>query len=215
MVLIINDINHNYGTQDHLRANDLLFLYIYYIYNHMLLMEIVKNLLVEKMTFGQLFRSSTPSRKQRAKDMQFVNRLPVRAQKTDDYWDFRYKSGQSNNTTGDSHRGRITFLKPTKGKFGESVYCEVDCGCPDYRYRWAYANSRRDASPMGSQSINQCNGSPARITNPKSRPGLCKHLLTLKNQIHTRLKESQQPTVEQKLDEIVANHPEFEITVHD
>jgi hypothetical protein len=82
----------------------------------MLLSEIVKRLLVEKMTFSQLFRSSTPSRKQRAKDMRFVNRLPILAQKTDDYWDFRYKSGSSNNTTEESYRGRIAFLKPRKGK---------------------------------------------------------------------------------------------------
>lgn len=181
----------------------------------MLLTEILRQLLVEKMTFAQLFRSSTPSRKQRAKDMKFVNRLPIRAQKTDSYWDFRYKSGSSNNTTGDSYRGRITFLKPTKGKIGESVNCEVDCGCPDYRYRWAYANNRRDAGPMGRESLNQCNGARPRITNPKLQPGMCKHLLALKDQLRQRLKESQESTIEARLDEVVQKYPEFEITVHE
>lgn len=181
----------------------------------MLLIEIVKSLLMEKMTFSQLFNSSTPSRKKRAKSMQFVNRLPIRSQKTDDYWDFRYKSGQSNNTTGNSYRGRITFLRDKRSKMGDNVYCEVDCGCPDYKYRWAYANNNKDASPMGRESINQCNGDRPVITNPRLRPGMCKHLLALKDNLHTRLTESQKQTTEEKLDEVVERYPEFEITVHD
>ena len=181
----------------------------------MLLTEIIKGLMVEAMTFDQLFRSSTPSRKNRAKDMQFVNRLPIRAQKKDGYWDFRYKSGPSNNTTGNSYRGRITFLNPKKGQPADRMMCEVDCGCPDYRFRWAYANNKQGASPMGRDSINQCNGARARITNPRSRPGMCKHLLSLKDQLRQRLKESQETTVEGKLDEVVNKYPEFEIEVHE
>lgn len=179
-----------------------------------LLSEIVKTLLVEKMTYTQLFNSSTPSRKDRAKSMQFVNRLPVRSQKTEGYWDFRYKSG-ANNTTGDSYRGRITFPRPRKGQKAEKMVCEVDCGCPDYRYRWAYANNKQDAGPMGFQSINQCNGARPKVTNPRLRPGLCKHLLSLKDQLRQKLSESQSDTMEGKMDEVVQRYPEFEITVHD
>jgi len=181
----------------------------------MLLTEILKKLLVEKMTYADLFRYSTKQRKDRAKSMQFVNRLPVRAQKTDDYWDFRYKSGAENNTTGDSYRGRITFLRPRKGRFAENAYCEVDCGCPDYKYKWAYANNRQGAGPMGRDSINQCNGARPNITNPRLRPGMCKHLLSLKDQIRKKLTESQESTIEGKFDEIVEKYPEFEITIHD
>jgi hypothetical protein len=181
----------------------------------MLLKEILMNLLTEKMTYRQLFNISTPSRKRRARDMQFVNRLPIRSQKTDNYWDFRYKSGSSNNTTGDSYRGRVTFLRDKRSKMAENVYCEVDCGCPDYRFRWAYANNNRDASPMGRDSINQCNGDRPVLTNPKLQPGLCKHLLALKDQLNKRLTESQESTIEKKLDEVVKKYPEFEITVHD
>ena len=181
----------------------------------MLLIEIAKQILCEKMSYADLFRSSTKKRKERAKSMQFVNRLPIRAQKTDNYWDFRYKSAPGNNTTGNSYRGRISFFKPRTGRFAENAYCEVDCGCPDYTFRWAYANNRRGAGPMGSNSINQCNGARPNITNPGLRPGMCKHLLALRDQLRQKLTESQEPTIEGKFDEIVEKYPSFEIEIHE
>jgi hypothetical protein len=47
------------------------------------------------------------------------------------------------------------------------------------------------------------------------RPGLCKHLLSLKDQLRQKLSESQSDTMEGKMDEVVQRYPEFEITVHD
>ena len=87
--------------------------------------------------------------------------------------------------------------------------------CPDYKYRWAYANSQQDAGPVGFNSLNKSNGQAAKITNPKNRPGLCKHLLGLKDGLKKKLSESNQPTLEGKLNEIVDNNPEFTIDVHD
>ena len=177
----------------------------------MLLLEIARRLLTERMTFSQLLRMSTPARKNRAKDMK-VTKLPVMSGRNGKYWIFQYKSGPSNNTTGQSWKGRITFPKGRKSTNAENLFCEVDCGCPDYKYRWAYANSRKDAGPIGFNSLNKNNGQPSNTTNPKFRTGMCKHLIALRDQLRQKLNESQQPSLEQKMDEVVDKNPRFDIT---
>jgi hypothetical protein len=177
----------------------------------MLLLEIVRQLLTEKMTFTQLMRSSTPARKQRARDMK-VTKLPVLSSRNGKYWNFQYRSGPSNNTTGQTWKGRISFPDAKRVTSADNLFCEVDCGCPDYKYRWAYANAHRDAGPLGWKSLNKSNGSPPRLTNPKLRPGLCKHLITLKDELNRKLTESQQPNFDDKLNEVVDKYPQFEIS---
>lgn len=51
---------------------------------------------------------------------------------------------------------------------------KVSCSCPDFMYRWEYANHR-----IGVSDIIYSNGEPARETNPLNRPGGCKHILAL------------------------------------
>ena len=177
-----------------------------------LLLEIAKQFLVERMSFTQLFNSSTPSRRERARDMQ-TTKLPVHATNEARYWNFQFRSGSSNNTTGKSWKGRISFPKSKNATRPDRLMCEVDCGCPDYKFRWAYANNKNDAGPIGFNSLNKNNGSPSRVTNPQNRPGLCKHLLALKDDLRKKLAESKQGTLETKLDEIVKQHPEFTIDV--
>ena len=180
----------------------------------MLLTEIARQILCEKMSFSQLLRISTPSRKKRARDMK-VTKLPVLSSRNGKYWNFQYRSGPSNNTTGKSWKGRISFPVPKKNTSAENLMCEVDCGCPDYRYRWAYANNAQDAGPMGFNSLNKCNGQAPDATNPKKQPGLCKHLIALKDQLRQKLTESQQATLEGKMNDVVDNNPSFEIEIHD
>jgi hypothetical protein len=177
----------------------------------MLLLEIVRQLLVERMSFTDLFKSSTPARKDRAKGMKSQS-LPVMASRGPKHWNFRFTSAPNNNTTGKSWKGRIGFPKSTGVARPDRLMCEVDCECPDYKYRWAWANNRKDAGPIGFGSFNKCIDQAPRETNPTNRPGLCKHLLALKDGLRQRLKESQQPTLESKLDEIVTKYPQFDVT---
>lgn len=177
----------------------------------MLLLEIVRQLLVERMSFTDLFKSSTPARKDRAKGMKSQS-LPVMASRGPKHWNFRFTSAPSNNTTGKSWKGRIGFPKSTGVARPDRLMCEVDCECPDYKYRWAWANNRKDAGPIGFGSFNKCIDQAPRETNPTNRPGLCKHLLALKDGLRQKLKESQQPTLEAKLAEIVDKNPQFTVT---
>jgi hypothetical protein len=56
---------------------------------------------------------------------------------------------------------------------------KVSCSCPDYMYAgWEYANHE-----VGASDIIYGNGEPPLIKNPDLRPGLCKHLLALRQLI--------------------------------
>ena len=57
----------------------------------------------------------------------------------------------------------------------------VSCSCPDYMYRWEYANNL-----VGASDIIYGNGEAPDETNPQYRPGLCKHLLALRTLIKTK-----------------------------
>lgn len=55
---------------------------------------------------------------------------------------------------------------------------EVSCSCPDYMFRWEYANTQ-----VGASKIIYGNGEPPNSTNSGMRPGLCKHLIALRSLI--------------------------------
>lgn len=56
--------------------------------------------------------------------------------------------------------------------------------CPDFRYRWAWANKQRQSSVVGPNSLNQAWNKAPRKTNPSGRPGLCKHILAARSYIY-------------------------------
>lgn len=56
--------------------------------------------------------------------------------------------------------------------------------CPDYRFRWAYANNKAGASPIGNDSLNGNNGSVP--TKYNLGTGMCKHLLALGEYLRTQ-----------------------------
>jgi intein/homing endonuclease len=60
----------------------------------------------------------------------------------------------------------------------------VVANCPDYRYKWAWANKQKRAGKIGPNSLNQCINKAPRITNPTGKPGLCKHLLATRDYIY-------------------------------
>jgi hypothetical protein len=178
-----------------------------------LIRTIIDRILNEVLSYSQLMKFSDPVRKKRGEKMR-VRSLPVTATSTNEFWNFSYKSDPSHITSrpnmpnGISHKGRISFKKINENNQSAiDIPCSVDCSCEDYRYKWAYANSDKDAGEIGKQSLSQCNGSYPRVTNPHLRPGLCIHLISLRGYLKTKLEESQQPTLHQKLDEIVFRYP--------
>ncbi len=56
--------------------------------------------------------------------------------------------------------------------------------CPDYKFRWSWANKQRQAGHVGPQSLNQALNRAPRKTNPGGAPGLCKHLLATRQYIY-------------------------------
>ena len=139
--------------------------------------------ILERLTYDKLFRVSDPARVTRSLE---VRGPPLEIDSYQDtvYYAFNFKSYPS--TTGLRHRGYIKFFKPKSGKPMplQHVECVVDCMCPDYKYRWAWANKQRGSSTVGPQSLNQAWNRAPRKTNPTGKPGLCKHILAARQYIY-------------------------------
>jgi hypothetical protein len=137
----------------------------------------------ERISYDKLFRMSEPKRVIRSHK---VKGPPLEIDSFQDavYYAYNFKSHPS--TTGLRHRGYVKFLKPRHGgqKPLQHLDCIVDCTCPDFRYRWAWANKQRGASRVGAQSLNQALNRAPRRTNPTSAPGLCKHILAARSYIY-------------------------------
>ena len=59
---------------------------------------------------------------------------------------------------------------------------KASCSCPDYLFRWEWANWNRKAA-----DIEYSNGDSPDITNPTYKPSLCKHLVALAERIMDKL----------------------------
>jgi len=175
-------------------------------------------LLVEKMSFRQLLSRTDGGRRDRGSRMR-VRSLAGTANEDEEQWNFGYKSDRDHITTMGPHEGRISFEKDAYVKFRgkrsmDEVMCKVDCSCPDYKYRWAYANAAQDAGEMGYDSLNQCNGNPPNKTNPRRKPSLCKHLVALKDYLRTKLQEND-GQLDERLSKIIMENPTFEVRYED
>jgi len=178
------------------------------------LIEILRNpsMLLEKMSFRQLLSNTDGGRINRGSRMR-VRSLAGSANEDEEQWNFGYKSDRDHITTMKPHTGRISFEKDAyiryKGKRSmDDVVCKVDCSCPDYKYRWAYANAVQDAGEVGMDTLNQCNGRPPVKMNPGKKPSLCKHLVALKDYLRTKLQESD-GRLDERLSKIVKENPTF------
>lgn len=161
--------------------------------------------LFERLTFDRLFRVSEPKRVYRSFT---VRGPPLEIDSYQDavYYIFNFKANPS--TTGLRHRGYVKFFKP-KNKNPKNVplqhlECLVDCECPDFRYRWAWANKQRQSSVVGPSSLNQAWNKAPKITNPSGRPGLCKHILATRAYIYGLLASfpGDEPDTAYKLDKL-------------
>jgi hypothetical protein len=131
------------------------------------------------MTFDQLFAFSEPKRVLRSKTVRGPN-LGIDSWNQGMRYRFNFKAYPS--TEHRRHKGYIEFKKPEDPDTPlEQCACVIDCDCKDFRYTWAWANTQRDASRIGDQSMNQCIDQAPRIKNPQAVPGLCKHLIALRN----------------------------------
>ena len=61
---------------------------------------------------------------------------------------------------------------------------------------------------MGTDTLNQCNGSVPRQTNPRLKPSLCKHLVALKDYLRTKLQEND-GGLDARLSKIIKENPTF------
>jgi hypothetical protein len=182
------------------------------------LIQLMREMLVEAMTYNQLLNATDRGRRDRGGRMR-TRSLAGTATEDAEQWNFAYKSARDHITTGGGHQGRISFekdaYKTNRGKRSmNEVNCRVDCSCPDYKYRWAYANYQQDAGDMGRDSLNQCNGSAPVKNNPGERVSLCKHLVSLRDYLKTKLDEGT-GDVGEKLSRIVSESPVFEIQYED
>jgi hypothetical protein len=145
----------------------------------LLLVEAPTLCVLERLNFDKLFALSEPKRVLRSKTVRGPS-LGIESYRDNMYYYFNFKAFPS--TEHRRHKGYIRFFKPEDSDTPlEQVDCEVDCDCKDYKFRWAWANTQRDSSRIGADSLNQCIDQAPRITNPSARPGLCKHLLALRN----------------------------------
>ena len=140
----------------------------------------------ERLNFDQLFRMSEPKRIARAatarsKQVPVLDQIDATAD--DVAYTFKFRCYPS--TTGRTHPGYIKFFRPRNPNTPlEKLECELDCGCEDFRFRWAFANKQRGSSRVGPRSLNQAWNRAPRITNSTCRPGLCKHILALRNYLY-------------------------------
>lgn len=184
-----------------------------------LLKALLKDILSEVMSYRQLMSKTDGKRKDKGNRMR-VRSLAGSASEDSEQWNFSYKSALDHITTMGPHEGRISFEKDAYKKYRgkrsmDEVACRVDCSCPDYKYRWAYANNYNDAGDLGRDSLNQCNGQAPGVMNRQLKPSLCKHLVALSRYLKTKLEESVHEDIDGKLSDIVKNNKQFEVEYED
>ena len=82
-------------------------------------------------------------------------------------------------TTGDpaTYITKIERTSPSV-KYSKSKL-KVYCGCPDFKYTWAWALSQK-----GAAIVDASNEDPPDVRNPGYKPGVCKHLLAALQRIN-------------------------------
>jgi len=142
-----------------------------------------RRVLSERLTYDMLYRMSEPRRVDRSRTVK-TPPMEVNIGNKDAYYFFNFKGNPS--TTGLRHKGYLRIMKPLHDRptAVQDLHCMVDCTCPDYRYRWAWSNKQRGAGKVGPGSFNQAHNRAPVWTNPLNRPGLCKHILAVKDFVY-------------------------------
>jgi hypothetical protein len=149
------------------------------------LRPLICEIIAEKMSYQDLMNSSDPARIDRGSRIPSTS-LAVKSINDKEAWKFSYKTPRDENTTGRRHQGFIYFFKDNMniGDNAMKIPCSVDCSCPDYKFRFSYANKQQDAGENGPNSLNKGLNYPSSIN---KGPGLCKHLISLKEYLRTHI----------------------------
>lgn len=156
----------------------------------------MRKVLTEAMSFRDLWVVSDPARKKRASHVK-PKQMFSRSVEAPDSFVFSYKSDPGWSTTGQRWHGYVKLLKEgmvdNRAIEIQDVDCQVDCDCPDYRYRWAYNNAEQGAGETGAGTWNKNNGQAPKPKGPPHfgvgdmGPGLCKHLMSLVEFLGTKV----------------------------
>lgn len=131
------------------------------------------------MKLSQLMNSSERMRKLNSKFVKILN-----------YKEGRDKSGQAVAMAKTYTPYELNVhhrIQPSKDKnryvssitfIDKKLNVKVSCSCPDYMYRWEFANAQ-----AGAADIIYGNGDEPGSTNPGNVPGLCKHLIALRSAV--------------------------------
>ncbi len=168
----------------------------------------------ENMTYKELLDLTTPERKERSANVR-VRSIPVNVENGQQQWRFRYKSSPTTTVTNKPFEGHITFFKEDirPNEDAMNLDCKVDCGCPDYMYKFAYNNMNQDAGAIGKDSLNKCaNRSPQPAYDIGE--GLCKHLAALRGYLQTKIAATKKSNLFEALNE-VSNQGPFNIEYPD
>lgn len=168
----------------------------------------------ENMTYKELLDLTTPERKERSSNVR-VRSIPVNVENGQQQWRFRYKSSPTTTVTNKPFEGNITFFKEDikSNEDAMNLDCKVDCGCPDYMYKFAYNNMKQDAGDIGNDSLNKCvNRSPQPAYDIGE--GLCKHLAALRGYLQTKITATKKSNLFEALNE-VSNQGPFNIEYTD
>ena len=91
--------------------------------------------------------------------------------------------------------------------------CKVDCGCPDYMYKFAHNNFKQGAGDIGPDSLNKCINRPPQPAYDIGE-GLCKHLAALRNYLKTKISSTKKSNLFESLNEVYRQGP-FIVKYHD
>lgn len=72
-------------------------------------------------------------------------------------------------------RGSKVPPKVLKGSDLRKMLCDVSCDCKDFKYRMSWANGKHGVTSLPGRTDN---GRAPLKTNPRGRPGFCKHILS-------------------------------------
>ena len=164
------------------------------------LRNLITEIIAERMSYDDLMRNSDPARADRASRIP-ARSLVVKSLNDREAWKFSYKTPKAEITkspekpNGERHQGFIYFHKEwmDSGDNANQIPCSVDCSCKDYRYRLSYANKSQDAGENGPNSLNKGLNYPSSIN---IGPGLCKHLISLKEYLKTQIETEPEPPEE-------------------
>jgi hypothetical protein len=175
---------------------------------------IVNESINETMTYKELLGLTTDDRKERASNVN-VRSIPVSVEEGQEQWNFRYKSSPQTTITDEPFEGHILFLKGEveQGNNAMDLECKVDCGCPDFMYRFAYNDTQKGASDVGPDSLSGC-------ANRRPKPaydygeGLCKHLAALSRYLRTKISATKKSNLFEAVSDVAKQGP-FNVTYYD